>query len=553
MPRSSLRPMKLEGYTVGAFDRGAPRWKEALWVLVKACFFLNAWPWPSALRVALLRAFGAKIGRGVVIRSFVNITYPWRFEAGDFVWLGDEVEILSLAPVVLESNVCISQRAFLCTGSHAFRAPGFRSRDEADHRARALVDRRAGLRRAGRGNRARQHGLRGQRGAGDGARGRGGRGKSGRRAALSAMRLLFLNQYFPPDPAPTGVLLREIAEEMRGAGAEVEFVSGAAEYRGTQGQGGRMRRELGALVRMLWRGLRARRADVVISGTSPPCLLVVATLVALVASGARRALAHGYVPGARGSARRSAGRRARASGGRAMGWAIAGRRWSPCSMKTWPSACAGTAWSRGSSAHGCSPRCCRGWWPCAPRRPPPAAPWTWIYSGNLGRAHEWETLLAAQQEIERRDGEIRLLFKAAAPRARRRSRARGGARPAPVRMARLRAGEPRWRFRCCTCQACAVTQLPAARGLLWPSKLGLLLSLPRPIAWIGVPDGAIGRELQALPHAQGFRAGAGERARRVAARVKSAAAWGSRACGRSFARARRVAGEMARVLLALAR
>ena len=117
--------MKLEGYTVGAFDRGAPRWREALWVVVKCLFFLTAFPLPSAVRVALLRAFGARVGRGVVLRSRLNITYPWRVSLGDHVWLGEEVMILSLAQVTIESNVCISQRAFLCTGSHDFRSPGF--------------------------------------------------------------------------------------------------------------------------------------------------------------------------------------------------------------------------------------------------------------------------------------------------------------------------------------------------------------------------------------------------------------------------------------------
>ena len=117
--------MQLKGYTVGDFDRGAPRWKEALWILVKGAFFLNPLPWPSALRVALLRVFGARVGSGVVIRAHVNVSYPWRLTLGDDVWLGEEVVILSLAPVVIESSVCVSQRAFLCTGSHDFRSEKF--------------------------------------------------------------------------------------------------------------------------------------------------------------------------------------------------------------------------------------------------------------------------------------------------------------------------------------------------------------------------------------------------------------------------------------------
>lgn len=117
--------MRLEGYTTGGFDRGAPRWKELLWVLIKCVVFENGLPWPSALRVAILRAFGATIGQGVIVRAKVNITFPWRLTVGDHVWIGEEVLILSLAPVALESHVCLSQRAFLCTGSHRFHSPGF--------------------------------------------------------------------------------------------------------------------------------------------------------------------------------------------------------------------------------------------------------------------------------------------------------------------------------------------------------------------------------------------------------------------------------------------
>ena len=95
------------------------------WWVFRSLFFAPWFPIPSPLKVAVLRMFGPTVGRGAVIRSRVNITFPWRLVIGDHVWIGDEVIILSLDEVRIGSNVCISQRAFLCTGSHDFSKESF--------------------------------------------------------------------------------------------------------------------------------------------------------------------------------------------------------------------------------------------------------------------------------------------------------------------------------------------------------------------------------------------------------------------------------------------
>ena len=118
-------PVDLSSFSSRNFNRGASTVREGLWLLV-SLFLFRLCPFSfSALKCAVLRAFGAKIGRGVVIKPQVKITFPWKLEIGDFVWLGEECWLLNLERIVIGNNVCISQRAFLCTGNHNHRLPTF--------------------------------------------------------------------------------------------------------------------------------------------------------------------------------------------------------------------------------------------------------------------------------------------------------------------------------------------------------------------------------------------------------------------------------------------
>ncbi len=81
---------------------------------------------PSRWKAALLRRFGARVGRGLVVRPRVTIKYPWFLALGDHVWLGEQVWIDNHCPVTLGSSVCLSQGAYLFTGNHDYHDPGFR-------------------------------------------------------------------------------------------------------------------------------------------------------------------------------------------------------------------------------------------------------------------------------------------------------------------------------------------------------------------------------------------------------------------------------------------
>ncbi|MDB5242261.1 MAG: colanic acid biosynthesis acetyltransferase WcaF [Spirosoma sp.] len=102
-----------------------PRWKILLWYISNSLVLNTYLPIPVAFKVWVLRLFGAKIGRGVVIKPAVNIKYPWLLQVGNYVWIGEQVWIDNLSEVVLGDHVCLSQGAMLLTGNHDYRRSTF--------------------------------------------------------------------------------------------------------------------------------------------------------------------------------------------------------------------------------------------------------------------------------------------------------------------------------------------------------------------------------------------------------------------------------------------
>lgn len=90
-------------------------------------FWMITWtlmirPFPRAsaskLEIALLRLFGAKIGKRCNIYSSAKILVPYNLVLGDNVTLADRLLIQNTALVEIRSNSIISQGTYLCAGTH---------------------------------------------------------------------------------------------------------------------------------------------------------------------------------------------------------------------------------------------------------------------------------------------------------------------------------------------------------------------------------------------------------------------------------------------------
>lgn len=113
------------GYFTGENYSKGRSWPVQLLWMAASRYITMQWWCPNRLRIAVLRALGARIGAGTIIRHDVKIHWPWKLEIGEHTWIGESAWILNLEPVTIGSNTCVSQGVLLCTGSHDRFSPTF--------------------------------------------------------------------------------------------------------------------------------------------------------------------------------------------------------------------------------------------------------------------------------------------------------------------------------------------------------------------------------------------------------------------------------------------
>lgn len=111
-------------FTGAGYDKGRGLAWQASWQFASSVL-VSPWFVPPRIRVAVLRLFGADIGRRVNLRSGVRVHWPWKLVIGDDTWIGERCWLLNLEEIRIGSDVCLSQGVFLCTGSHDRHSPSF--------------------------------------------------------------------------------------------------------------------------------------------------------------------------------------------------------------------------------------------------------------------------------------------------------------------------------------------------------------------------------------------------------------------------------------------
>ena len=313
------------------------------------------------------------------------------------------------------------------------------------------------------------------------------------------MKILAINQYIPPDASPTARLLGDAEKGLLEAGHTVSMVGNPDGYR-ESAKGSRMVREARSLIRLLWEGCAAQRPDRVLCLTSPPMLPVVGALVAIRH---RVPLIH-WAMDIYPDVAVALGEVKHGSLLHRLTKAFAGWSYRRCSGII---ALDKDMASVFQDRYGVNAEILPPWPPVVSGQNKPApstsGTLTWLYSGNLGRAHEWKTLLDAQKLIEESGHPTKLVFQG-----------RGAERdPAEIYANRIGLKNVVWKDYADekdlvgslqNADAIVATQRPETLGCLWPSKLALASLIGNPLMWVGPAEGAVSQWIRSLPHGHTF-------------------------------------------------
>lgn len=323
------------------------------------------------------------------------------------------------------------------------------------------------------------------------------------------MRVLLLNQFFWPDAAATSQLLTDVAQGMRSRGFEVHIISAENGYaledstpcpdvvihrvksvRFVRGPLGRIASYASFFLGCAWRGLRVPQPDIVVTLTTPPLLSLIGNLLK-VARGSRHfvwemdmypdvAVDLNYIP-ADGVADRVIGSvavssRRYADGilalGECMRDRLVRRGVRPDKISV------AQNWADSSIILPAS-------------FPTPDEPFTVLYSGNLGLAHDVFTISEVMEAL-RNNSNFQFVF------------AGSGARRANLESFCSERGLTNVSFRSYSAKASLgeslggshvglITQQEACLGSVVPSKIYGLMAAGRPVLFIGPRESTVAK------------------------------------------------------------
>ncbi|KRC65746.1 acetyltransferase [Aeromicrobium sp. Root236] len=115
---------RLATFPPGGYDKGRSIFWQVAWTVFQNLVFVKWW-FPRRFRPAALRMFGATIGTGIVFRHHVRVQWPWKLTIGDDTWIGEDAWLYNVEPITIGHDVCLSQGAFVCTGSHDHNSSDF--------------------------------------------------------------------------------------------------------------------------------------------------------------------------------------------------------------------------------------------------------------------------------------------------------------------------------------------------------------------------------------------------------------------------------------------